>query len=177
MTAGLQPMGLLENLRGSYDVFIAAQFGTQFSSANGAAIDYAGTVPLQGTELAALKEWIEPSLLGPARPDPGVGRYGATAGDWLQRLVVILQVNIFSRPRRQSSARRLQQLRDLVVSKMYPGMTVPVIDLAGASAALGAMVLRRVSMDQAVGLGEAYEDLEQWTYSVDAAWTEHVRLS
>jgi len=163
---------LLENLRASYDVFIRDQFSALFTPPTGT-INYEGTGE-EDAVLEAAKEWLEPFLLGPARPEAGAGRFGEMPGEFLRRTVPIFQVNIFSRPRRQASARRLVQLRDLVAGRMHPGLVIPVTDYVGDRGLLGTVPLRRVSMDQRVPLGPEYEDQEQWTYAVEGAWIEGV---
>ena len=164
----------LENLERSFDAFVDEAFAATFSAANNAGINYRGA----GFDEGTLKEWIEPWLLGPARPDDGFGRE-VRPGVRARLVVPTLQINIFVRPSMQTATiHRLAQLRDLVVAAMPEGRVVRVRDYAGDSGTIGGLILDRVTLDQEIPApgGAGAQDLRQWAYSITARWTEEILL-
>ena len=176
----------IANVKRSFDVYINTQLAASFNAAD-QGIDWEG-VPFND---AGLREWIQPRILGPARPEAlfyrqvpaglGLNSFGHTtvihpAGRG-QGVIYIAQVNIFIRPARELAvaqpAHRIHQLRDLVLEKLREFTTIRVLDYEGATNnVLGSMIVRRLNMDQEIPVDAAKEDFRQWCIGADAHWTE-----
>lgn len=178
MTAYLTAEGKLSNLKRSWDIYVQSKLAASFADA-GQGLDFDGS-PFQD---AGLREWIQPRLLGPARPPTRAYRGVDLDGTRGQGLILILQVNIFVRPVLQTVAHRIHDLRDLVMGVFHEHVKVPVVDYTGSKSTLGNMIVRRMVTDSEVSgyspiLGAnsdpstSREDYRQWTVAGEADWIE-----
>lgn len=166
MPVTLDPTARRQNVQASWHVYVDAQFSATFPGA----IDYGDPT----FDESGKAEWLVPHLLVAT----GVFGRHVNLTDRAQRVIYMPQVNIFLRPRgvngeTPANAYRLHALRDIADAALREGVVISVVDHAGASTALGVLIVRRTTLDQEVpALVGATEDVRQWSYGVEADWVE-----
>jgi hypothetical protein len=118
------------------------------------------------------REWIQPTLLGPGRPDTRLGR-GVGDGIRGHGVIFIVNINMFVRPSLQTNSYRLWTVRDLVLAFFHEHCKIPVMDHEGDVTTMGNLIVRRVTVDQEMPIqGSQAEDLQQYTLQAEADWVE-----
>ena len=170
---GLTAWSKIQNLRQSLDVYIQAQLASTFAEPD-SGIDFEG-VPFND---AGKREWLQVRLLEPVRPPALFHRQVSTTievGHRGQSLILIVNLNIFVRPRLLAEASRtyrLQALRDTVLDKFTEFTKIDVTDYAGDSSALGKLVVDRIDLDRQITAPGVQDDLRQWSLGVECRWIE-----
>ena len=144
------------------------------------AIDFGGGLPFDDATLA---EWVQPRMLGLARPEWGTGPYAHRTGAALdptsrgREVIWVLNVNCFVRPAKQASLNnlRIYTVRDLVLAALLEGARIPVKDYATAGPegqeTIGYLFVDRIAEDRPI-YDPTHEDCVQHNLVFWLRWTE-----
>lgn len=132
-------------------------------------IDYGGGQIFNDTELI---EWLQIRIVGAARPQRLLGRYG-NANDRGQEFFWLLNVNCFVRPKKQQVQNNLRiwVLRDIVMDKFTVGRTIEVKAHAGSGDTLGVLFVNEVMGDRQV-FDNTRVELVQHNLQFALRWSE-----
>lgn len=173
---GLDATGRAANVIGSLQAYIWEKFDSASGEVDAShlPIDYGGGQSFSDTELS---EWLQFRVTGNARPPRLLGRYG-NANDRGQELFWLLNLNVFVRPKKQTSQNNLRVwgLRDVILGEIHVGRTIEVRDHVGTGETIGVLFVDEVMADRQV-FDNTRVDLVQHNLVFALRWSEKWTMS